>query len=271
MGFVAEHVQFEERMFFVRAGGHNLRTMTLNPSNPPDGNESTLVFIHEGLGSIGQWRDFPFLLAEATGLGAVVYERYGFGGSDPLQEPRDVGYLGREAHDVLPELLAECGVSAPILIGHSDGGTIALQYAARFPESPRGVISEAAHVFVEEISLSGIREAVKAFETGGLREKLARYHGDRTDAMFHGWCDTWQTPEFLRWNITGQLADIRCPLLAIQGEDDEYGTAAQLQTICDRVSGPVERLMVPDCGHIPHQQARDTVLREMTRFIGQLK
>jgi pimeloyl-ACP methyl ester carboxylesterase len=232
---------------------------------------ATLVFLHEGLGSIGQWRDFPLLLAEATGLGALVYERYGFGGSDPLQEPRDARYLEQEAHVSLPELLAVCGVTAPILIGHSDGGTIALLYAAQFPDHPRGMITEAAHVYVEELSLAGIREAAKAFETGNLREKLERFHGDRTSSMFYGWSDTWQSPEFREWNIEGRLGNIRCPLLAIQGELDEYGTASHLQALCDGVQGPVERLMIPECGHIPHHQARETVLLEMTRFIGQLK
>jgi pimeloyl-ACP methyl ester carboxylesterase len=245
--------------------------MTLTHPVTAQEDAATLVFLHEGLGSIGQWRDFPLLLAEATGLGALVYERYGFGGSDPLQEPRDAHYLEQEAHVSLPELLSTCGVTTPILIGHSDGGTIALLYAAQFPDHPRGMITEAAHVYVEELSLAGIREAAKAFETGNLREKLERFHGDRTAAMFYGWSDTWQSPEFREWNIEEHLGNIRCPLLAIQGELDEYGTASHLQALCDGVQGPVERLMIPECGHIPHHQARETVLREMTRFIGQLK
>jgi pimeloyl-ACP methyl ester carboxylesterase len=264
-------IQLEERTFFVRAGGHSLRVMTISPTGEQCGDEATLVFLHEGLGSIGQWRDFPRLLVESTGLGALVYERYGFGGSDPLLEPRDARYLEREAHDSLSELLTVCGVTAPILIGHSDGGTIALLYAARFPELPRGVISEAAHVFVEEISLAGIREAMKAFETGDLREKLVRFHGDRTDAMFHGWSDTWLSPGFREWDIQPCLAGISCPLLVIQGDDDEYGTAAQVRAIVEGVSGHVESLMLPNCGHIPHHQAREAVVLAMTRFIGQLK
>jgi len=271
MSVMPDSAPLEERTFFVLAGGHNLRVMTLNHPAPPKDGEATLVFLHEGLGSIGQWRDFPRLLAEASGLGALVYERYGFGGSDPLQELRDRHYLEQEAHDTLPELLTLCGVTAPILIGHSDGGTIALMYAARFPDHPRGVISEAAHVFVEEASLSGIHEAVKVFESGDLREKLVRFHGDRTDTMFRGWSDTWLMPDFREWNILNSLAGIRAPLLAIQGNDDEYGTGAQLQAICDRVSGRVESLMIPECGHIPHQQAREAVLPAMIRFIGQLK
>lgn len=266
-----ENGSFEERIFFVRAGGHNLRVMTLTHPNPPKDGEATLVFLHEGLGSIGQWRDFPRLMAEATGLSALVYERYGFGGSDPLQEVRDAHYLEQEAQVSLPELLAFCGVTSPILIGHSDGGTLALLYAARFPEHPRGVITEAAHVLIEEVTLAGIHEAVKAFETGGLREKLERFHGDRTDAMFYGWSDTWLMPVFREWNMLDRLKDISCPLLAIQGTDDEYGTEVQLQAICDRVSGMAESLMIPECGHIPHHQAREVVLAAMIQFIGQLK
>lgn len=271
MHVLPDSEQLQERTFFVRAGGHSLRVMKLIQPGPPIEGAATLVFLHEGLGSIAQWRDFPRQLAQATGLGALVYERYGFGASDPLTEPRDARYLEREAHDVLPELLALCGVATPLLIGHSDGGTIALLYAARFSGHLRGVITEAAHVMIEEVTLAGIRETVRAFETGGLREKLARFHGDRTDTMFHGWCDTWLSPEFREWSMTECLVDIRCPLLAIQGADDEYGTEAQLQAICGRVSGKGESLMIPECGHIPHHQARETVLLAMKSFIGQLK
>jgi pimeloyl-ACP methyl ester carboxylesterase len=266
-----ESIQFEERTFFVQAGGHNLQVMSLDPPGIPEGGEATLVFLHEGLGSIGQWRDFPRQLADATGLGALVYDRYGFGGSDPLQEKRDGMYLQREAHETLPQVLKSCGVDRPILIGHSDGGTIALLFAARFPEQPRGVITEAAHVFIEEVTLAGIRQAVTAFEAGSLREKLERYHGQRTDSMFRGWSETWLVPEFREWTMEECLAEIRCPVLAIQGENDEYGTAAQVQAIAGLVAGPGELLLIPGCGHSPHQQARELVLREMTRFVDRLK
>ena len=231
MAVIAEDIPLEERTCFVRAGGHNLQVMTLAHPGTPQGGSATLVFLHEGLGSIGQWRDFPRQLAASTGLGALVYDRYGFGGSDLLQEARDERYLQREAHEALPQVLDSCGVDRPILIGHSDGGTIALLYAAQFPGHPRGVITEAAHVFIEEVTLAGIHRAVKAFETGGLREKLARYHGERTESMFRGWSDTWLAPGFREWSMEERLAEIRCPLLAIQGEDDEYGTAAQVRAI----------------------------------------
>jgi len=267
----ADDTPLEERTFFVRAGGHNLQIMTLAHPGTPQGGAATLVFLHEGLGSIGQWRDFPRLLAAATGLGALVYDRYGFGGSDPLQEERDGMYLQREAHETLPQVLESCGIDRPVLIGHSDGGTIALLFAARFPDLPRGVITEAAHVFIEEVTLAGIRGAVAAFESGGLRGKLARYHGERTESMFRGWSDTWLAPEFREWSMEDRLAEIRSPVLAIQGADDEYGTAAQLHAIAGGVSGRSDFRLIPGCGHIPHQQAQEQVLREMTRFVEGLK
>jgi pimeloyl-ACP methyl ester carboxylesterase len=266
-----EIIHFVERTFIVQAGGHNLQVMSLDLPGTPKGGEATLVFLHEGLGSIGQWRDFPRQLADATGLGALVYDRYGFGGSDPLRETRNGLYLQQEAHETLPQVLKSCGVDRPILIGHSDGGTIALLYAARFPGQPRGVITEAAHVFIEEVTLTGIREAVTAFETGSLREKLERYHGERTDSMFRGWSKTWLEPEFREWTMEECLAEIRCPVLAIQGENDEYGTVAQVQAIAGLVAGSGKLLLIPGCGHIPHQQAQERVLREMTRFVDGLK
>lgn len=260
-----------ERTFYLRAGGHRLRARTISPSGAtPAGETPTLVFLHEGLGSIEQWRDFPCRLAQATGLAALIYDRYGHGGSEPLREPREMDYHRREAHDTLPEVLAACGIEAPVLIGHSDGGTIALLYSARFPEKPRGVITEAAHVLVDEVTLAGIREAVRAYEGGGLRERLARYHGAGTELLFRGWSDVWLAPGYRQWSIEGTLCAIRCPVLVIQGEEDEYGSALQMEAILNRVSGRGERLLIPRCGHIPHHQARETVLGEMTRFIAGL-
>lgn len=261
---------FEEKRFFVRAGGHNLQVMTLDPPGTVNGNEATLVFLHEGLGSIGQWRDFPRELAEAIGLRAVLFDRCGFGGSDPLNRGGGQS-LQREDLSGLAGVLDACSVRAPILIGHSDGGSIALLYAARFPEHPLGVITEAAHVFVEEATLAGIRDAVRAFETGGLRQRLSRYHGENTDAMFNGWRDDWLLPRYREWNIESSLRSIRCPLLAMQGEDDEYGTAAQPEAIAAGVSGRADIVLIPGCGHNPHHQARERVLAEMRRFIEGLK
>lgn len=261
-----EKVRFEERIFFVQANGRNLRVMTVLQPGGQGAGEATLVFLHEGLGSIGQWRDFPRLLAEATGLGALIYDRQGFGGSDPLDRGNQQ-YLQREDLSSLTAVLDACSVRAPILIGHSDGGTIALLYAARFPDHPRGVITEAAHVFVEEATLAGIRNAVQAFESGELRQKLYRYHAENTDSMFQGFKDDWLLPCYREWNIESCLPSIRCPLLAMQGEDDEYGTVEQLNAISGAVSGRVASVLIPACGHNPHLQAGERVLAEMKQFI----
>ena len=258
--------RFEERIFLVKAGRHNLRVMTVLPSGGQATGEAVLVFLHEGLGSIGQWRDFPRRLAEATGLGAIIYDRQGFGGSDPLDRGNQQ-YLQREDLTGLAAVLDTCGVRAPVLIGHSDGGTIALLYASQFPERPRGVVTLAAHVFVEEDTLAGIRNAVQAFETGELRQKLSRYHAENTDSMFNGFKDDWLLPRYREWNIESCLQNICCPLLVMQGEDDEYGTIAQVEAITVGVSGPVERVLIPGCGHNPHLQAGERVLSEMKRFI----
>lgn len=261
-----EIARFEERTFLVQAGRHNLRVMTVLPSGEQDAGEATLVFLHEGLGSIGQWRDFPRALAEATGLGAVIYDRQGFGGSDPLDRGNQQ-YLQREDLSSLAAVLDVCSVHAPVLIGHSDGGTIALLYAAQLPERPRGVVTLAAHVFVEEKTLAGIGAAVQAFETGELKQRLSRYHAENTDSMFCGFKDDWLQPRYREWNIEACLQNIRCPLLVIQGEDDEYGTAAQVEAITAGVSGPVGSVLIPGCGHSPHHQARERVIGEMIRFI----
>jgi pimeloyl-ACP methyl ester carboxylesterase len=169
----------------------------------------------------------------------------------------------------LPQLLKKYNIDDAILIGHSDGGTIAL-IAAAHSNIIRGIITEAAHIFVEQITIDGIRNAVKAFETTSLKEKFARYHKENTEKIFHRWANRWLSPEFQDWNIQDILPKINCPALILQGKDDEYGTAAQVMGIADRVSGPVEVKLIPNCGHVPHFQAKDTVISEMTRFIKKL-
>ena len=254
---------------YLIAAGHRLAARWLRPGATP-ASDHTLVFLHEGLGSIAQWRDFPAALVAATGLPGLVYERWGFGGSEPLVLPRPRDYLHREAEQALPEVLAACGIERPVLIGHSDGGSIALLFAAAFPERPAACITEAAHVFVEEVTLAGIREAAALWETTDLKDRLARYHGDRTESVFRGWTETWLRPDFRDWDMTDRLPAITCPLLVIQGEDDEYGTPAQVEAIVAGSGGPAEALLVPDCGHAPHAQQRETVLAAMARFIGRL-
>lgn len=253
--------------FDLQAAGHRLHAERLIPPQAVDG--PTLVFLHEGLGSIGQWRDFPAQLCALTRLPGLVYERWGFGHSEPLAGPRPRDYLNREAQDSLPEVLIASGITdPPILFGHSDGASIALLFAATYPERTRAVISEAAHVFIEAVCLDGIRKTRSAYEQEDLlRKGLQRYHGAQTDSMFRGWCDTWLRADFRDWNMIEELRHIVCPTLIIQGADDEYGTRAQVDTIAAGLSGYKEIAWLSNCAHVPHQQARETVLSITTGFI----
>ncbi|MBI3682363.1 MAG: alpha/beta hydrolase [Acidobacteria bacterium] len=226
----------------------------------------TLVFLHHGLGCVPLWRDFPARLTGATGLPALLYDREGHGRSPALAWPRACGYLEREA-DVLCHLLHQEHISDFILLGHSDGGSIALLYAALSnARPPRGVISEAAHLFVEDITRAGIRRTVDSYRAG-LREKLMRYHGEKTDALFWSWAGLWLAPSFDAFDIRARLGEVRCPVLALQGADDEYGTAAQLEAIAASVSGPVETLLIPSSGHEPHSDAFETAFEAMRTVI----
>jgi pimeloyl-ACP methyl ester carboxylesterase len=237
-----------------------VRTITGEPARPP------LVFLHEGLGSVATWRGFPARVAEVTGCPALVYSRYGYGGSDLLEAPFAVDYMHREAQEALPELLARLGVERPILVGHSDGASIALIYAGTHPEAVRGLVALAPHVFVEDLSVRSIAEAKVAFETTEMPQKLARYHTDAR-RTFYGWNDVWLHPDFRRWNIEAYLPRIRCPVLAVQGEDDEYGTMAQIETIAARVAGPCELVRIPACGHRLHRDQHDLTLDAIAHFV----
>ena len=243
------------RQLSVEAGGRRLNAVWLGPA--PDV-APTLVFLHEGLGSIGQWRDFPAALAAASGCGALVYDRYGYGGSEPLPPPyrRELDFMHEEGRSVLPELLDRTGVQQTVLVGHSDGASIALLAASTLDSRIRGVVSEAAHVFVEAVSIASIETAVAAYRMGGLRERLARFHGESVDSAFRGWANAWLDPDFEAFHIEGYLR-----VVAIQGSDDAYGTPAQLEAIAAAVSGPVSTMLLPDCGHSPHKDARETVLQ----------
>ncbi len=221
---------------FVNVHGHSLEFRRIAAA--ADG--PTLVFLHEGLGSIGQWRDFPDRIAEATGLPAVIYARYGHGQSEVLQQPHGVDFMHREALESLPELLRQLAIERPFLIGHSDGASISLIYAGA-GHPVEALVAMAPHVFVEDISIDGISAAKQAFESTDLREKLTRHHRDASKT-FYGWNDVWLAPAFRNWNIESYLPAIKCPLLAIQGHDDEYGSMAQIDAIARQAGGPVEVL-----------------------------
>ncbi|SEJ49539.1 Pimeloyl-ACP methyl ester carboxylesterase [Deinococcus reticulitermitis] len=227
----------------------------------------TLVFLHEGLGCVKMWRDFPARLAEAAGCGALVYSRAGYGQSGPATLPRPTRYLHDEGLSVLPELLEALGVRDHIVIGHSDGGSIALIYAGGAPRPGlRGVITEAAHVFNEPLSHASIQAARIAYETTDLRSKLARFHRD-VDHAFWGWNGVWLSDDFWTWNIEEYLPRIRVPLLVMQGEDDQYGTPAQVEAICSGAGGPAQKLLLPHCAHTPHREAPEATFTAMHAFV----
>jgi pimeloyl-ACP methyl ester carboxylesterase len=226
-----------------------------------------LVFLHEGLGSIRQWRDFPAKVAAATGRRALVFDRYGYGQSDVLAESRrEVRFMHDEAERGLPDLLRELGVEKPILIGHSDGASIALIHAgAGFPV--RGVVAMAPHVFIEPSGLRSIGKAAHAFETTDLKDRLGRYHREARKT-FYGWADVWLDPAFTSWDIRADyLAKIACPVLAIQGIDDEYGTMAQLDEIERRVKGPCRLVKLESCGHAPFRDQPEKTLTAVRDFV----
>ncbi len=263
-----ENKNIFSRTFHVQAAGCQLRVKRIEPESATLlKDRPTLVFLHEGLGCIEIWRNFPETLCESVGCTGLVYDRKGYGDSEMFEGPWPVDYLEIESSRYLPALLKECDIDNVVLIGHSDGGTIALITAASHSNLVRGIITEAAHIFVEQITIEGIRSKVKAFETTSLKEKFVRYHKEHTETIFYRWANRWLSPEFSNWNIEKDLSKITCPVLVLQGEDDAYGTPAQVKGIAGQVSGPVCVKLIPDCGHTPHFQAKDTVLSEMTRFI----
>ena len=259
------------RTFYVTAAGCQLRVRRIEPE--PSSflmDRPALVFLHEGLGCIEMWRDFPEALCKAVGCYGLIYDRKGYGRSEKFEGPWPVDYLQIESLLYLPALLKECSIDNAVLIGHSDGGTIALITAASHRNLVTGIITEAAHIFVEQPTIEGIQKTVQAFETSSIKEKLNRYHKENTETIFYRWAERWLSSEYRGWNIREELPKITCPVLVLQGEDDEYGTRAQVEGIAGQVSGPVRVNLIPDCGHTPHFQAKDTVLSEMTRFIEEI-
>ncbi|WGF89757.1 alpha/beta fold hydrolase [Marinivivus vitaminiproducens] len=249
----------------VEIAGHRLRVHVVGT---PALGQPVVVLLHEGLGSISMWRAFPDVLSQTLRLPVLVYDRYGHGESDPLSGPRAPGFLDHEAVDVLPALLAACGVTRPILLGHSDGGTIALMYAAAFPERPLACITEAAHVLSEAKTREGVASVMRRWrDDADFRRRLSRHHGDGTAAMIEAWGEVWLRPEHEAWSMLDRLPAIRCPVLAIQGWDDEHGTRAQTDAIARGVGGPVEIAMIEDCAHVPHHQAPKTVLDRVRTFL----
>ena len=252
-------------MPFTEAAGHRIEYERIDVGHV---GRPTLVLLHEGLGSVAMWRDFPGRLAHATGCNAIVYSRYGYGASDPLREERSVRYMHDEAQIALPQILATLRVERPVLVGHSDGGSIALIHAGSGGGTVTGVVTLAAHVLVEDLSVTSIAAAKTAYEKTDLRAKLARYHAD-VDGAFWGWNRIWLHPEFRAWNIEEYLPRVACPVLSIQGEDDEYGTMEQMRRIGAQVQD-AELLELEDCRHSPHRDQPDAVLEAITRFVDRI-
>jgi pimeloyl-ACP methyl ester carboxylesterase len=251
----------------VMVDGHRLETL-FYPAL--DETRSTIVMLHEGLGSVSMWRDFPARVAAATQCGVLAYSRYGHGASDALREPRSVGFMHHEATVALPELLRLLHIEKPVLLGHSDGGSIALIYAALASAQsdlaqPRALILEAPHVFVEDVTVESIAKVREVYASTDLRSKLARHH-NHVDEMFREWMAIWLDPKFRDWNIEDMLPTVRCPVLVIQGTDDEYGSMAQVAAIRRGVAG-AETLLLPECGHSPHRDQTESTLEAIVGFL----
>jgi pimeloyl-ACP methyl ester carboxylesterase len=232
---------------------------------PARSSRAPIVLLHEGLGSVAMWRAFPAAVAERTGRRVMAYSRYGHGASAAPPAPHTVQFMHDEAH-LLPEVLDAADIASAVLLGHSDGGSIALIAAAEFPNRVPALILEAPHVFVEDVSLRSIDRMQRLYADATLRQRLARYHAD-VDTAFRGWSEVWLDPAFRDWNLEEYLPRISCPLLLIQGEDDEYGTLAQVDAIVRQVSGAAERLVLAQCGHSPHRDQPDRVLDAIARFV----
>ena len=249
----------------IDAGGHRLEVERIDVGANA---RPALVFLHEGLGSVAMWREFPARVAHASGCNAVVYSRHGYGKSDPIRRDRDVRYMHDEALVTLPRLLDELALERPILVGHSDGASIALIHAGDSGRALTGVVAMAPHVFVEDLSIGSIQAAKLAYETTGLREKLARHHAD-VDSAFWGWNRIWLHPDFRAWNIEAVLPRVECPVLAIQGEDDEYGTMAQVRSIARNVRD-ADVVVLSDCRHSPHRDQPQATLDAITAFVDRI-
>jgi pimeloyl-ACP methyl ester carboxylesterase len=246
----------------VTVAGRRIESVEL----PGDERAAALVLLHEGLGSVALWRDFPAALRLATGRRVLAFSRFGHGGSDPPPRPRTPAFFHEEALEVLPEVLSQLDAPSPVLVGHSDGGSIALIHAGAHPVS--GLVLLAAHVFVEDRTVGEIRQTREIYREGGLRDRMARHHRD-PDAAFWGWCDVWLDPEFRRWDLEPDASQVTAPTLVIQGADDPYGTLQQVDRVEASVRGPVRRLVLPG-GHSPHLDQPEAVVSAVAEFVAAL-
>jgi pimeloyl-ACP methyl ester carboxylesterase len=253
---------------FVRVAGAELEYRMIGP---PPGEAPTIVLLHEGLGCVSLWKDFPDRLAAATGLGVFVYSRRGYGRSSPYEPPWPLTYMHEEGEQVLPALLDTIGFRDGILFGHSDGASIAAIYAGESGDPRlRGLVLMAPHFFTEDAGIASIAEAKTAYETTGLRDRLAVHHGDNVDCAFWGWNRAWLDPEFRHWDIQDYLPRIEVPVLVVQGEDDQYGTADQIAAAREKCAGRTSVALLPDCRHSPHRDQPEKTLDAAAAFISSL-
>jgi pimeloyl-ACP methyl ester carboxylesterase len=252
---------------FLRIGNSDLEYRMIGPA---PSHAPTIVMLHEGLGSTALWGDFPQSLQAATGMGVFVYSRAGYGGSTPVALPRPLDYMSREALDVLPVLLDMIGFQRGVLLGHSDGASIAAIHAGGTGDHRvRGVVLIAPHFITEDVGLAAIAETKGAYETTELRDKLARWHGD-VDNAFSGWADAWLDPDFRRWDISEYLAYIRVPVAILQGEADQYGTIRQIEIAQEECYCPVDVTMIPRAGHSPHREVPELTLATISEFASRI-
>ncbi|MFZ0765971.1 alpha/beta fold hydrolase [Bradyrhizobium sp.] len=249
---------------FLHIGNSDLEYRMIGPQ-PSDA--PTIVMLHEGLGSAALWGDFPDRLQAATGMGVFVYSRAGYGASSPVALPRPLDYMSREALDVLPALLNAIGFQHGVLLGHSDGASIAAIYAGGTNDHRlRGVVLIAPHFVVEDVSVASIAGIKQTYETTDLRSKLARWHRD-VDNAFYGWNDAWLDPDFRRWDISEYLAYVRVPVAILQGEDDQYGTIRQIEIAKEECYCPVDVTVIPGAGHSPQREAAELTLVTISEFV----
>ncbi len=256
-----EHITINNRQVFYRFIHEHFR----------DKNQPLLVFLHDGLGSSQQWKDFPVLLSQIIQCPALLYDRVGYGNSEPGNNLFYSLYMHDEAFDFLPELLEKLNITEKIiLIGHSDGGSISLLFTARYPKKVIAVITEADHVFCEHITVEGVAGLVNDFESGNLRNKLYKHQGDKTDSLFYGWSNFWLSDEAKSWSIENHLKDIQSPVLAIQGQNDHFGTEQQLSLKLKNINSNVYIAFLENCGHVPHFEQKDHVLKAMAQFLSNM-
>jgi pimeloyl-ACP methyl ester carboxylesterase len=246
---------------FLRVLGKNVEAIAI------EGRAPTLVYLHEGLGSAMQWRELPERVAKETGRAAFAYSRLGYGASDPVTLPRALGYMEDEAKEFLPKVLDAAGIEETILVGHSDGASIAIVHAALdLGKRVKALVLEAPHVFVEDVSIASIEKAREAYAKGDLARKLAKHHA-HADVAFRGWNDAWLDPGFRAWNIERYLSAIEIPVLVLQGDEDPYGTVAQVDAIAKQVKGRVETVILPGCGHAPHRDQFEKTASAVIAFV----